>query len=74
MFVLASFQDNKAFFNETNKVVGQLTLLPKARAALQDTADDRVGVSMSSQPWDVRLSGLRGSPCRRLERAPALAS
>jgi uncharacterized membrane protein len=25
VFVLASFQDNKAFFNETNKVVGQLT-------------------------------------------------
>ena len=25
MFVLASFQSNKAFFNETNRVVGQLT-------------------------------------------------
>ncbi len=25
VFVLASFQDNKAFFNETNKIVGQLT-------------------------------------------------
>ncbi len=25
VFVLASFQDNKAFFDETNKVVGQLT-------------------------------------------------
>jgi uncharacterized membrane protein len=25
VFVLASFQDNKAFFNETNKAVGQLT-------------------------------------------------
>jgi hypothetical protein len=25
VFVLASFQDNKQFFNETNKVVGQLT-------------------------------------------------
>jgi uncharacterized membrane protein len=25
VFVLASFQDNRAFFNETNKVVGQLT-------------------------------------------------
>ncbi len=39
MFVLASFQDNKAFFNETNKVVGQLTLLPHARAPLQDAAN-----------------------------------
>ncbi len=25
VFVLASFQDNKAFFNQTNKIVGQLT-------------------------------------------------
>jgi hypothetical protein len=25
VFVLASFQNNKAFFNETNRVVGQLT-------------------------------------------------
>ena len=25
MFVLASFQSNKAFFNQTNKAVGQLT-------------------------------------------------
>jgi uncharacterized membrane protein len=29
IFVLASFQDNKAFFNETNKVVGQLTFFRK---------------------------------------------
>ena len=29
VFVLASFQDNKAFFNETNKVVGQLTFFRK---------------------------------------------
>jgi mannosyltransferase len=29
VFVLASFQSNKAFFNETNKVVGQLTFFRK---------------------------------------------
>jgi hypothetical protein len=29
VFVLASFQTNKAFFNETNKVVGQLTFFRK---------------------------------------------
>jgi hypothetical protein len=29
VFVLASFQDNKAFFNQTNKVVGQLTFFRK---------------------------------------------
>jgi hypothetical protein len=29
VFVLASFQTNKAFFNQTNKVVGQLTFFRK---------------------------------------------
>jgi uncharacterized membrane protein len=29
VFVLASFQNNKSFFNETNKVVGQLTFFRK---------------------------------------------
>ena len=29
IFVLASFQDNKAFFNQTNRVVGQLTFFRK---------------------------------------------
>jgi hypothetical protein len=29
VFVLASFQGNKAFFNETNKVVGQLSFFRK---------------------------------------------
>ena len=48
VFVLASFQSNKTFFNQTNKVVGQLALLPNARAPLQDPANARLGVSMSS--------------------------
>ncbi len=62
VFVLASFQGNKAFFNQTNKAVGQLTLLPHARAALQDTADARLGVPMSSRPWDVRLRRVTWEP------------
>ena len=62
VFVLASFQDNKAFFNQTNKVVGQLTFFRKLRAPVQDAANAGLGVPMSSRPWDVRLRRVTWDP------------
>ena len=73
VFVLASFQSNKAFFNETNKVGRTAHVLPNARAPLQDAANTRLGVRMSSRPWDVRLRRVTWEPVPTLERAPARA-
>ncbi len=62
VFVLASFQDNKRFFDRTNKVVGKLDFHRRLRAALRQAADQGVGVPMSSRPWDVRLQKVTWEP------------
>ena len=40
--MLASFQDNKPFFDRTNKVVGQLDLLPQAACSSFKTPQTQV--------------------------------
>ncbi len=62
VFVLASFQSNKQFFNETNKVVGQLTFFRKLVRRFKTAPNARLGVSMSSRPWDVRLRRVTWEP------------
>ena len=61
VFVLASFQDNKLFFDRTNKVVGKLDF-SAGSCAIRDAADRGLGVPMSSRPWDVRLRKVTWEP------------
>ena len=76
VFVVASFQDNKLFFDRTNKVVGQLDFLAAqvACGALPNKCaqtHEVVGVPMSSRPWDVRLRKVTWQPVPRADRACA---
>ena len=52
LFVLASFQDNQAFFDRTNKVVGaeRNFFRRQAEAGVRDVAGPGLGVRSAQQP------------------------
>ena len=61
VIVLASFQDNELFFDRTNRVVGKLDFQRRLLREFE-TPQTKVGVPMSSRPWDVRLRRVTWQP------------
>ena len=70
VFVLASFRTNKAFFNETNKVVGQLTFFRTLVRRFNTPQTVVWEFSMSSRPWET-LGEYMAARAEHVEGTPA---